>query len=241
MAIHGSIEDMSLADLIQYVCADRQTTAELTIKSGDRQANLFFDEGMPVHAISGTVEGEEAVYEALTWTHGSFTVENDVPSPSQTIERSWKYLILEGMRRLDEQAAAEEEANLQTLFQKENETMANINETLAQIMNFDGAIATALVDFKSGMTLGTAGGGINIEMAAAGNTQVVRAKMAVMKDTGIKGPIEDILITLPEHYHLIRFLESNPNLFIYVAVHRDKANLGLARVKLATLEKDLVV
>lgn len=240
MAIHGSIEDMSLADLIQYVCADRQTTARLVIHSGDRQAELFFDQGAPVHATSGIVEGEEAVYEALTWTHGSFKVENDVASPFQTIERSWKYLILEGMRRLDEQAV-EEETYLQTLFQKENETMANINETLSQIMNFDGAVATALVDYKSGMTLGTAGSGINIEMAAAGNTQVVRAKMAVMKDLGIKGGIEDILITLDSQYHLIRFLESNANLFVYVALHREKANLGLARMKLAELEHNLVV
>jgi hypothetical protein len=119
--------------------------------------------------------------------------------------------------------------------------MSSINDTLESIMRMDGSLATALVDWQSGMTLGTAGTGMNIEMAAAGNTNVVRAKMAVMKDTKIKGGIEDILITLEEHYHLIRMLKSRPTLFLYVALDRTKANLGLARLRLAELEKELVI
>ena len=121
--------------------------------------------------------------------------------------------------------------------------MASIQDTLDEIMGFDGAIAAALVDWQSGMTLGTAGGGnaLNIELAAAGNTNVVRAKLAVMKDLKIKGGIEDILITLTGQYHLIRLLGSNKTLFIYVALKSDQANLGLARHKLAALEGDLEV
>lgn len=254
MAMQGNLKDMHLADLIQYICADRKITARLTVQNGTREAVLFFEEGNPTHATSGELEGEEAVYDALTWADGTFALDNNVKPPTQSIERGWKYLLLEGMRRFDEQQKEADDQLMASMeeftsdnqfndsqFNKENDTMSNINETLAQIMNFDGAIATALVDWKSGMTLGTAGGGIDIEMAAAGNTQVVRAKMQVMKDTKIKGGIEDILITLTEHYHLIRMLESNPSLFIYVAVHRDKANLGLVRLKLADLEKNLTI
>ena len=122
--------------------------------------------------------------------------------------------------------------------------MANIQDTLDEIMEIDGAIAAALVDWKSGMTLGTAGGSskyLDIELAAAGNTNVVRAKLDVMKSLNLKGSIEDILISLTEQYHLIRLLGSNPDLFIYVALHRSQANLGLARYTLTKLEKELEV
>ncbi|MCB0195757.1 MAG: hypothetical protein KDJ65_27655 [Anaerolineae bacterium] len=122
--------------------------------------------------------------------------------------------------------------------------MANIQDTLDEIMEIDGAIAAALVDWNSGMTLGTAGASskyLDIDLAAAGNTNVVRAKLDVMKSLNLKGGIEDILITLTEQYHLIRLLGSNPNLFIYVALHRSQANLGLARYTLTKLEKELEV
>jgi hypothetical protein len=78
-------------------------------------------------------------------------------------------------------------------------------------------------------------------VAAAGNTNVVRAKLEVMKDLKIKGGIEDILITLTDQYHLIRTLGSNDNLFIYVAFRRAQANLGLARHKLAEIGNNLSV
>ncbi|MFK7805340.1 MAG: hypothetical protein AB8G95_27150 [Anaerolineae bacterium] len=117
--------------------------------------------------------------------------------------------------------------------------MANLEETLNGIMSIGGAKAVALVDWDSGLTLGTAGSGMDIELAAAGNTNVVRAKMGVMKDLKIKGSIEDILITLTDQYHMIRLLKENSNLFIYVALDRETANLGMARHKLSALEKDL--
>lgn len=119
--------------------------------------------------------------------------------------------------------------------------MANVKATLDNLMKVEGAIAVALVDYNSGMTLGTAGGGINVEVAAAGNTEVVRAKMKVAKALGLEATIEDILITLKEQYHLIRPVASKPGLFIYLAVDRSKGNLGMARLMVADAEKDLQI
>jgi predicted regulator of Ras-like GTPase activity (Roadblock/LC7/MglB family) len=117
----------------------------------------------------------------------------------------------------------------------------NLDQTLNEVMNIAGAKAAALVDWESGMTLGTVGSGINMDLAAAGNTNVVRAKQAVMKDLKIKGEIEDILITLSGQYHMIRLLEKDPNLFLYLVLDRATANLGLARHKLSALEADLTM
>ncbi len=129
----------------------------------------------------------------------------------------------------------------QDLLTQQEIKMSNIQQTLNEVMTMDGALAAALVDWQSGMTLGTAGSGLNIELAAAGNTNVVRAKLAVMKDLKLKGGIEDILITLEEQYHLIRLFKADPHLFLYVALDRNKANLGLARHRLAALEGELNV
>lgn len=120
--------------------------------------------------------------------------------------------------------------------------MANINDSLNAIMDIEGGIAAALVDWESGLTLGTIGGGsFDIELAASGNCAVVKAKTGVMRQLGLKGVIDDILITLEDQYHLIRPLAKSPSLFLYVTIDRKKGNLGLARHKLKAVEENLVL
>ena len=118
----------------------------------------------------------------------------------------------------------------------------NIKDSLSKLNQIDGFIGAALVDSESGMLLGQEGGGpMNLEVAAAGNTEVVRAKRKTMNNLALKDQIEDILITLGKHYHLIRPLRSRSTLFFYVALDRQRANLAMARITLADVEKELQV
>jgi hypothetical protein len=120
--------------------------------------------------------------------------------------------------------------------------VANIKEALSKIMQLDGAIGTCVVDSNSGMMLGSDGGGhVNLEVAAAGNTEVVRAKRKTMKALNLKDNIEDILITLHGQYHIIRPLGSNDALFIYLVLDRQRGNLAMSRHQLAAIEKDLSI
>jgi hypothetical protein len=121
--------------------------------------------------------------------------------------------------------------------------VANIKESLAKIMQLDGAIGTCVVDSNSGMMLGSDGGSgsVNLEVAAAGNTEVVRAKRKTMKALNLKDNIEDILITLHGQYHLIRPLSSNDALFIYLVLDKQRGNLAMSRHQLASIEKDLSI
>ncbi|QDQ11775.1 hypothetical protein [Streptomyces spectabilis] len=124
--------------------------------------------------------------------------------------------------------------------------MFNTETALKEAMTaIDGTLGVALVDYSSGMALGTLGGSkeLDLSVAAAGNTDVVRAKVRTMEMLGLKGEIEDILITLSEQYHLIRLLKSrnNSGLFLYLALDRGKANLAMARHQLRRIEAELDV
>jgi len=107
--------------------------------------------------------------------------------------------------------------------------MATVTESLKDLLKLDGAMCAALVDANSGMMLGSVGTGLDLELAAAGNTEVVRAKLKTMKNLGLSDAIEDILITLSKQYHVIRPLASKAGIFIYLVLDKSKSNLALAR------------
>ena len=115
--------------------------------------------------------------------------------------------------------------------------MAKIN--LEPLKSLDGYVASALVDSDSGMLMAGDGTGVNLEVAAAGNSEVVRAKRKVANNLKLNDTIEDILISLTKQYHLIRPLESAPKVFLYVVLDRSKSNLAMARHELRTFEKTL--
>ena len=104
--------------------------------------------------------------------------------------------------------------------------MQNVQETLKKLeSDIAGCLGAALVDHDSGMALGTVGSGLNLDVAAAGNTEVVRAKLRVMDQLGLDGGIEDILITLTSQLHLIRPVGNK--LFLYLAIDRKQGCVRL--------------
>ena len=110
------------------------------------------------------------------------------------------------------------------------------------LVELPGFIGACVVDSGTGMVLAIEGGGrIDLETAAAGNTEVVRAKRRTIQSLNLKDRIEDILISLNNQYHLIRPLESNDAIFLYVALDRKISNLALARLAMKSVEQSINV
>ena len=118
--------------------------------------------------------------------------------------------------------------------------MASIQNSLENLLTADGALCAAVVDSGSGMMLGAIGTGVDLEVAAAGNTEVVRAKLKTMRALGLNDSIEDILITLGKQYHLLRPMAQKEGVFIYFVLDKARSNLALARRKLQDFEKEMI-
>jgi hypothetical protein len=124
--------------------------------------------------------------------------------------------------------------------------MANMETALKEAMQIEGALGVALVDYNSGMALGTLGSGkdFDLNVASAGNTDVVRAEMRTLEMLNLQGEvIEDVLVTLAGQYHVIRPLthRGSKGLFLFLALNRARANLAFARHRLARIEEALEV
>ena len=124
--------------------------------------------------------------------------------------------------------------------------MAGVEVSLKEMLTaVEGALGGAVVDYTSGMALGTLGGSkdLDLTIAAAGNTDVVRAMTRTMEQVRVKSSLEDILITLEKQYHLIRLVAArNGNgLFLYLVLDKEHANLAMARHQLKRVEQQLEI
>lgn len=116
-----------------------------------------------------------------------------------------------------------------------------IQESLDSLMALQGALCAALVDSGSGMILGQSGAGLNMDIAAAGATEAVRAKLATMSLMGMTDTIDDMIITLSTQYHVVRPLTRDPKVFLYVIVDKAQSNLAMARYKVTEYDGRLVL
>ena len=115
-----------------------------------------------------------------------------------------------------------------------------MSTNIAATSEIAGFIGACLVDSDSGLMLASEGGGkIDMEAAAALNTQVVKANLQAMEVLGLDDSIEDILVTLGKQLHMIRPLEKAPSVFLYVALDKKAANLGMARMQVKRIESTL--
>jgi hypothetical protein len=145
MPIEGDLKDISLIGVMQLACMERRKAGLFVSRRGEEGA-IYFDTGEIVHATVGHLSGEEAVYQLLTWTDGRFRMSEQVSIPPKSIGKNWNYILIEGMKRIDEQARehnssrqsarATTPADKQRDFDLENELMlllSNLEQLMARL------------------------------------------------------------------------------------------------------------
>jgi len=185
--MQGNLDMMNLPTLVQFAVQDGGML-HLRMEQPGTVGSLYFEDNQLQYAelthtspsgANNTYGGEEVVYELLSWREAQFLVEKNIPPPSQNIEQSWDFLLMEGLRRVDEQAAVisdeeDEEAGLTDMLlelseedatalqellarQMENDEMATKREQLQTILNdlvhSSGDISGAVIVDNDGLLL----------------------------------------------------------------------------------------
>ncbi|MEJ8645795.1 hypothetical protein WKI68_40455 [Streptomyces sp. MS1.HAVA.3] len=145
--------------------------------------------------------------------------------------------------------------------------MPGIDECLLEAMALPGARGAALVDWSSGLALGTAGDSPvgDHETTAAETAELARAAAeyesfapsetapahgggAVPSAGSSAGqaagpPVEDLIVTTRTGYHVLRFVETSfdSSVFLHLWLDRTDGNLALARHRLRALAEGLVL
>ncbi|MER7536212.1 hypothetical protein ABTX77_15705 [Streptomyces sp. NPDC097704] len=133
--------------------------------------------------------------------------------------------------------------------------MPGIDECLLEAMALPGARGASLVDWTSGLALGTAGDSPvgDHETTAAETAELARS--AAEFDSFTAGdpvtaggerpgpPVEDLIVTTRAGYHVLRFVETSfdSSVFLHLWLDRDSGNLALARIRLRDLAERLVL
>ena len=144
--------------------------------------------------------------------------------------------------------------------------MPGIDECLLEAMRLPGARGAALVDWTSGLALGTVGEspGGDPETMAAEAAELARLAaehraFAPEGDDGDPGPaaaggaadgrrtqdppVEDLIISNRDSYHVLRFVTTSfdSSVFLHLWLARAEGNLALARIRLGEMAGRLVL
>jgi CheY-like chemotaxis protein len=99
--LRGSLLQMNVIDLVQSLEMGRKSCL-LTMTNADEKCEMYFNQGQVVHAVYGSITGDEAVFKVLRWTAGNFQIDFDGKTTQQTTTLNTQGMLMEGLRLLDE-------------------------------------------------------------------------------------------------------------------------------------------
>lgn len=220
--------DRGLRAFLQLLAAERRTVL-VHLRSEHQTGYIAFLDGRLVDAQTGNLNGDDAALEILSWPDPTLDPRMGVIPLARTVESP----LLDLLSYSSTPVAASHQKTLVL-------SKGQARRFIEIAMEIEGALGAAIVDYESGMTLGSKSSQLDVEPAACANTEVVRAEIAAIRALRLEATLEDILISLKLQYHLIRPLAAAPSYFLYLVIDRTKCSLGMAHRQLSKIEKELL-
>lgn len=254
----GTLRGVSLPAFLQLLGMER-LTGVVQVRSTDEVARLYLRNGEVVHATAGDEEGLAVALRTVALARVEIELRQQFHRVPRTISLSLTELLLEAARLQDETGSDGAFDDLDGAFAEVDtsavrrdppatiaaaETVApTVRKLLEGAMRIDGALGVALVDSETATALDSLDltPDLQVTRLGVGNSDVVRAKLKTIEQLGLGDTIEDIVITLGTQLHLIRTFSKRRAVFLYLALDRATANLGMARHLLADIERRLAL
>jgi hypothetical protein len=118
-----------------------------------------------------------------------------------------------------------------------------VQRVLGQLMQIEGLLGCCIVDSGTGLVLGEASQedveGLNLGLAAATSTEVLKAHQRAAREMGRSERIDEIIVSQGARHQVLRTVASHPDLFVLGVLDRHHTNLALARYRIMEAEKSL--
>ena len=98
----GDLRNLGVPDIVQTLRLGLKTAC-VRVTGKDGEGKIWFENGRIRHAEMGSLSGELAFYEMLRWQEGPFVIAHGLSTKLRTIEMDEMQLMMEGLRRLDEE------------------------------------------------------------------------------------------------------------------------------------------
>lgn len=260
----GAIAVSMLGEVVQlYGLANR--TGTLRVTAPDGVGEIAFESGRVTDASSPGRRAVAAFNTILSWTSGSFGWD-PTPPLEHTIHGGLSELLIEAYRLRDEQEAgidsmatdgggSDPDAVMDLAFDAlmgsdgdeqvsiTHKQRGNVDEQLKKLEKLDGFSAAALYDMHANASIAAIDhdDGPDINQSVAAHVELVQVKRDTLAKLQLDDDIEDIVITMPDEYHLLRLCRRHKQLFFFLTLNRRHANLAMARYLLANVEQDIVL
>jgi GGDEF domain-containing protein len=91
----GDVSQIAVGNVMQAIMGSNMT-GRLRLTTSTSDAEIYFDNGEPIHAVRGMLKGDECLLSLLTYNDGTFRFEPDILPDKKTIRQKASVLMLKG-------------------------------------------------------------------------------------------------------------------------------------------------